>query len=87
MRFIRVMLFALPACSSSLPMSAQPKWDVTNTVHIGGEGAWDYVTVDLKTTGCLSRAARTPGDRRRNRQGGGRHSGADSVPWHGDCSR
>jgi len=26
--------------------SAQSNWSVTNTFHIGGEGGWDYVTVD-----------------------------------------
>jgi DNA-binding beta-propeller fold protein YncE len=25
------------------------QWEVTNTLHIGGEGAWDYVTVDAST--------------------------------------
>jgi len=28
------------------PMTAQTQWRVTNTFHIGGEGGWDYVTVD-----------------------------------------
>ncbi len=48
MRFIRVMLFALPAMLFFVapPSSAQANWSVTNTVHIGGDGAWDYLTVD-----------------------------------------
>ena len=25
---------------------AQPAWKVSRTLHIGGEGGWDYVTVD-----------------------------------------
>jgi DNA-binding beta-propeller fold protein YncE len=33
----------------SLPARAQqPKWQVTNTLHIGGEGGWDYVLVDAR---------------------------------------
>jgi DNA-binding beta-propeller fold protein YncE len=28
------------------PLTAQTQWRVTNTFHIGGEGGWDYVTVD-----------------------------------------
>jgi len=45
MRFTRILLIAgLAGCS--LPLLAQPKWTVTKTMHVGGEGAWDYVTVD-----------------------------------------
>lgn len=29
-----------------LPASAQRHWEVLKTFHIGGEGGWDYVTVD-----------------------------------------
>ncbi len=36
------MLLALAV----VPAAAQSKWQVQNTFHIGGEGAWDYVTVD-----------------------------------------
>lgn len=32
----------LAACAAA----AQAQWSVTNTLHIGGEGGWDYVTVD-----------------------------------------
>lgn len=28
---------------------SQADWSVTNTFHIGGEGGWDYVTVDPET--------------------------------------
>jgi DNA-binding beta-propeller fold protein YncE len=28
---------------------AQTKWDVTKSVHIGGDGGWDYLTVDSQT--------------------------------------
>ena len=31
------------------PATAQKQWAVTNTFHIGGEGSWDYVTVDPQT--------------------------------------
>jgi DNA-binding beta-propeller fold protein YncE len=42
------MLAAL-ALAGALPAHAQVKWDVTNIFHIGGEGAWDYVTADPAT--------------------------------------
>ncbi len=32
--------------AGSLPGRAQAKWAVTNTLHIGGEGGWDYALVD-----------------------------------------
>lgn len=32
-----------------LPATAQSNWEVTKTFHIGGEGGWDYLTVDSKT--------------------------------------
>jgi len=35
--------------AATLPALAQPTWNVTNTLHIGGEGDWDYVTVDAAT--------------------------------------
>ena len=28
---------------------SQTDWAVTNTFHVGGEGGWDYITVDAKT--------------------------------------
>ena len=34
------------ALAGVLPASAQASWQVTNTFHPGGEGGWDYVTVD-----------------------------------------
>jgi DNA-binding beta-propeller fold protein YncE len=33
------------AFAASLPAHGQ-QWEVTRTMHIGGEGGWDYVTVD-----------------------------------------
>jgi DNA-binding beta-propeller fold protein YncE len=42
--------FSLALASASLlgtlPLSAHAQWHVTNTFHPGGEGGWDYVTVD-----------------------------------------
>ena len=37
---------ALLVLAASLPAIAQTNWQVTNTFHIGGEGGWDYLTVD-----------------------------------------
>jgi DNA-binding beta-propeller fold protein YncE len=37
----------LLALAGSMPSRAQ--WTVTNTMHIGGDGGWDYVTVDPAT--------------------------------------
>ncbi|HUY94827.1 MAG TPA: hypothetical protein VMU71_05995 [Terracidiphilus sp.] len=34
--------------AGSLAVHGQ-KWEVTRTMHIGGEGGWDYVTVDAST--------------------------------------
>src|SRR6266478_4969875 len=33
----------------SLPALAQTKWDVAKTMPIGGQGSWDYLTVDPAT--------------------------------------
>lgn len=51
MRILRTVVSALPALLfvSAWPILAQPKWEVTRTVHIGGEGGWDYVTIDPET--------------------------------------
>jgi hypothetical protein len=39
-------LLVLAVC---LPALAQTNWQVTNTFHVGGEGGWDYLTVDSAT--------------------------------------
>jgi DNA-binding beta-propeller fold protein YncE len=46
-----MLILAMPALVlvSPLPILAQPKWEVTKTVHIGGAGAWDYAVVDSRT--------------------------------------
>jgi DNA-binding beta-propeller fold protein YncE len=31
------------------PVLAQSEWAVTRTLHVGGEGGWDYLTVDQQT--------------------------------------
>lgn len=51
MRNLRLVVLSLAALilAGLLPASAQTHWDVTKTLHIGGEGGWDYVTVDSKT--------------------------------------
>jgi hypothetical protein len=35
--------------AASLPSHAQTRWSVSNTLHLGGEGGWDYVTTDPAT--------------------------------------
>jgi YVTN family beta-propeller protein len=46
----RASLFAaLLVAVACLPAFAQTQWDVTRTMHVGGEGGWDYVTVDAQT--------------------------------------
>jgi len=51
MRVIRSAIFAaaflLLACVA--PVAAQSEWGVVGTLHIGGEGGWDYLTVDAQT--------------------------------------
>lgn len=42
--FLPQILIALAA--SLLPASAQTNWKVLNTFHVGGDGGWDYVTMD-----------------------------------------
>jgi DNA-binding beta-propeller fold protein YncE len=51
MRTVKMVVLVLSALllAGTLPILAQPKWDVTKTVHVGGEGGWDYVTIDRET--------------------------------------
>jgi DNA-binding beta-propeller fold protein YncE len=46
MRTARVVLAFALAAGSLIQMSAQSNWAVKKTLHIGGAGGWDYVTVD-----------------------------------------
>jgi hypothetical protein len=51
MRNMRKVVMSLAALvlAGCLPVLAQTQWDVTKTMHIGGVGAWDYLTVDAST--------------------------------------
>lgn len=44
LNFLPPILMVLAA--GMLPASAQTTWKVLNTFHVGGDGGWDYVTVD-----------------------------------------
>src|SRR5579864_8006100 len=46
--FFTALVLVLCA-GSSLPVAAQTDWAVLKTLHIGGEGGWDYLTVDPET--------------------------------------
>jgi DNA-binding beta-propeller fold protein YncE len=48
MRNLRIILFTA-LLAATVPLMAQAKWGVTKTLHIGGEGSWDYLTVDSQT--------------------------------------
>ena len=42
-------LLALPLFAGLLPAAAQTNWGVVKTLPIGGQGSWDYLTVDPQT--------------------------------------
>ncbi len=44
---VLISAFVLFACSFTVP--AQSDWTVIKTIPIGGEGGWDYLTVDQQT--------------------------------------
>src|SRR5438045_7042709 len=44
-----VLASAFILFGSSLTVLAQSEWTVTKTLHIGGQGGWDYLTVDPQT--------------------------------------
>ena len=46
MRTVAISFAAALVAVACLPVLAQAQWEVTRTFHIGGEGGWDYVTVD-----------------------------------------
>lgn len=48
MRIVTILVSVI-LLAGALPLTAQAKWDVTKTDRIGGDGAWDYVTVDSAT--------------------------------------
>ncbi len=37
---------AILPIAGAVPVAAQANWSVLRTIHIGGEGGWDYLTVD-----------------------------------------
>jgi len=43
------LLIASFSFAFSAPVAAQGTWAVEKTFHIGGDGGWDYVTLDAKT--------------------------------------
>src|ERR1700758_1305314 len=43
-----IALLALLLSANALPAVGQT-WEVTKIFHMGGEGGWDYLTVDAKT--------------------------------------
>lgn len=51
MKMTRALMasLALLLSTSALPAIAQVNWGVTKTFHIGGDGGWDYLTVDANT--------------------------------------
>jgi DNA-binding beta-propeller fold protein YncE len=46
---VAIALLALLLFASGLSAAAQSNWRVTKTFHVGGEGGWDYLTVDSQT--------------------------------------
>src|SRR5580692_6483059 len=50
MRLMRkaVCFAAVLLLACALPVLAQGDWGVARTMHIGGEGGWDYLTVDAQ---------------------------------------
>ncbi|HUN86305.1 MAG TPA: hypothetical protein VMU48_18140, partial [Terracidiphilus sp.] len=41
-----LLLLAFAICVPARHLAAQSQWSVEKTFHIGGDGGWDYVTVD-----------------------------------------
>ncbi len=46
---IQIALIAFSLFATVSPGTAQSDWRVINTFHVGGEGGWDYLTVDSET--------------------------------------
>lgn len=50
MRKIHAIVLAMAVLAGgSMTALAQTSWDVIKTVHVGGDGGWDYLTVDSHT--------------------------------------
>ena len=59
-------LIALVSFTVSARAFAQGEWAVEKTLHVGGEGGFDYITVDAKQSPSLRPAQHThDGHRRR----------------------
>ncbi len=43
------LLLSFVACIPVHPLAAQSQWSVEKTFKIGGEGGWDYVTIDAQS--------------------------------------
>jgi DNA-binding beta-propeller fold protein YncE len=48
MRMIRTAVMTAAVLTAALPMLAQAQWKVERTMQVGGQGGWDYVTVDAE---------------------------------------
>jgi DNA-binding beta-propeller fold protein YncE len=46
---ITLAVWPLLLLASCRPALAQTEWEVVNTLHVGGQGGWDYLTVDPQT--------------------------------------
>jgi len=42
MRIMRSLLITVALFVAAFPILAQQSWTVSRTIHVGGEGAWDY---------------------------------------------
>src|SRR5436305_4796973 len=49
MRLFLTISWTLLVLSGPPPVLAQTKWKLVNTFNIGGQGGWDYLTVDPQT--------------------------------------
>src|SRR5260370_17771799 len=51
MRIAKLIItaFILVLFTGALPAVAQTDWEGAKTFHVGGEGGWDYLTVDPDT--------------------------------------
>jgi DNA-binding beta-propeller fold protein YncE len=43
---VSLLFLAIGLCAQTMPAIARAQWAVEKTFHVGGDGGWDYVTVD-----------------------------------------
>lgn len=43
---VTLLLLSIGMCTPIMPASAHAQWAVEKAFHVGGDGGWDYVTVD-----------------------------------------